>query len=151
MNYDTWKWTSRSWLKKLYLLSLWVRQETLLENPGEWQRDLGSAGVETWALSCWKFQQEQRGEVQLELGCSQLSTDSTKSKKQHPPSWLCRNVRRLASFIEKKQAAQETCNPERHKVWNYHLQASWTHCSWWSWVYYAESHTSSACPGDPGW
>ena len=35
-----------------------------------------------------------------------------KSKKQHPPSQLRRNARRLASFIEKKQAAQETCTQE---------------------------------------
>ena len=38
-----------------------------------------------------------------------------KSKKQHPPSRLRRNARRLASFIEKKQAAQETCTQEIRK------------------------------------
>ena len=38
-----------------------------------------------------------------------------KSKKQHPPSRLHRNARRLASFIEKKQAAQETCTQEIRK------------------------------------
>ena len=38
-----------------------------------------------------------------------------KSKKQHPPSQLHRNARCLVSFIEKKQAAQETCTQEIRK------------------------------------
>ena len=39
-----------------------------------------------------------------------------KSKKQHrPPSRFRRNVRHSASFIEKKQSAQETCTQEIRK------------------------------------